>query len=301
MNSDRLEIPKYNRVSCPSFDVNRIEDAPRLYRRPLSPKTASERCIRHNTSPSSPILKQKSLSSIGQQYLLDTSQYDRKSSNKHKLPPRRKWGISYQEHISNATFPRTPRDSNNEIDNIKDMLEYLMANNIEEEQQTSSDDGVAAIIRIQKIVRGTLARWNCSVLKLQYKLQQIHATKERQLKKIQQRKVQQKRSLKNRREFQEEHRIIRRRLRRVKCIRNHYQKEKIMALEENQGLKSRNIALIKQNEECARLLGLSIQDIEVAHKEIASLKQVQQQWQNQFNIYQAVVQALQEAIKEQDP
>lgn len=148
---------------------------------------------------------------------------------------------------------------------------------------------IAAATKIQAILRGTLARWNLPILKLQHKLASIQAVKDKQLKKIQQRKVQTMKSLKAEQEHQQEHRIVRRRLRRVKFLRNKYAKEKIMALEENQHLRNQCQQLAQHNDNCAAMLSQYIGNIEIAQRDLSILKMSRQRLQETCHAYQTIL------------
>ncbi|CAB9522794.1 expressed unknown protein [Seminavis robusta] len=130
----------------------------------------------------------------------------------------------------------------------------------------------AAAVVLQRMVRGTLARWNVRVLQLQHKLAAIQALKEKQLRKLRQRTEQTKRAVKAQHEYVEEHRVVRRRLRRAKVLRTKFAEEKVLLLEANAQLRSQCQQLAQSNDECARILSTYIQNMELAQQNLTCLK-----------------------------
>ena len=158
------------------------------------------------------------------------------------------------------------------------------------------DESVAAT-RVQTIVRGALARWNLRVLKLQRKLEDIAALKEKQLKKLEQRQVQAKRALKEEFELNAEHRIIRRRLRRSKCLRNQFYAEKKAVVAENQQLERHCQLLAQQNDECAVMLQTYIEQMEIGQRNLIILKSNQKYLHDTCRTYEVILQEFNEATK----
>jgi hypothetical protein len=147
-----------------------------------------------------------------------------------------------------------------------------------------------AATTIQAHMRGTLARWNLRVLELEKKLWDIRQLEEKQLRKIEQRKRHTKKALKQEQEYEQEHRAVRRRLRRVKTIRSHLQKEKIHALDENHNLKEQCASQCRDNGECARVLQLFINDIERGQANLDAMKATSAHLQVQCQAYQLILQ-----------
>jgi hypothetical protein len=147
---------------------------------------------------------------------------------------------------------------------------------------------------IQSNIRGTLARWNLRVLKLQHKLASIQAIKEKQLRKLRQRTEQAKRSVRAEHEYLEEHRIVRRRLRRAKCIRNRYAQLKVAESEQNHQLKAECVQLTQHNDECAKILETFIQHLEVAQCNLSVLQASHRELQATCETYRWILQVLQE-------
>lgn len=157
------------------------------------------------------------------------------------------------------------------------------------EKDSQSKAQKEAAITLQRFARGTVARWHYRIAVLQEKLRQSNALKEKQLRKIQQRKVQTMKACKAEKEFEEEHRIVRRRLRRVKTIRGHLQKQKVRALEEHHQLKEQCAALTKQNEDCARVLALFIDDVDRGQSYVENMRQENFFLQVELRAYQAIL------------
>jgi type II secretory pathway component PulJ len=146
-----------------------------------------------------------------------------------------------------------------------------------------------AATTIQAYIRGTLARWNFQVLKLKKKLSNIQDLKEKQMRKIQQRKMQTMKALKQEQEYLQEHRVVRRRLRRAKTIRNHLQKEKIYALEEYHSLKEDCTNMTRDNDDNARVLQKFIDDIDRTQTNLNNLKVNNAALKRQCQAYQMIV------------
>lgn len=157
----------------------------------------------------------------------------------------------------------------------------------------------SAATAIQAILRGTLARWNFQVLKLQNKLASIQALKNKQLRKIEQRKVQTMRAARQEREYREEHRIVRRRLRSAKVVRNHMAKQRFAAIEENQQLRASCQQLAMQNDESARILSSFIQSMEVAKYNLNASKATMAHLQDTCRAHQTVVDVFQDVVAAQ--
>lgn len=165
--------------------------------------------------------------------------------------------------------------------------------------QQHEDEEELAAINIQKMIRGTLARWNVKVLRLLCKLDHIQALKGKQIKKIEQRKVQTMRNQKNEHEYREEHRIVRRRLRRAKCVRNQFAKRKAAEYEEHQRLKAACNHMAIQNGQCAGILQGYIQSMEMAQMNLKLLKETQQRLQETCQTYQTLVEVFQEVVSDE--
>ena len=158
-------------------------------------------------------------------------------------------------------------------------------------------ESIEAATKVQTIVRGVLARWNFRVLKLQRKLDDIEALKAKQLKKLEQRQVQAMRALKEEYELNAEHRVIRRRLRRSKCLRNKFYAEKKAVVAENQKLEHHCHLLAQQNEECATMLQTYIQQIEIGQRNLSVLKANQRYLHGTRSTYATILQEFDEATQ----
>lgn len=82
----------------------------------------------------------------------------------------------------------------------------------------SQEAAAKACIRIQTLVRGTLARWELPLLRLQRKREAIEAAKQRQLKKLAQRQKQKMLAFRVQMEHEHEHRVKMRHLKRANTL-----------------------------------------------------------------------------------
>lgn len=158
-------------------------------------------------------------------------------------------------------------------------------------------DSSEAATKVQAVVRGVLARWNLRVLQLQRKLDDIEALKVKQLKKLEQRQVQTKRALKEEFELNAEHRVIRRRLRRSKCLRNKFYAQKKAVVAENQKLEHHCHLLAQQNEECAVMLQTYIQQMEIGQRNLNVLKANQKYLHDTCRTYATILEEFDEATQ----
>jgi len=200
----------------------------------------------------------------------------------------------------NGSSPLLPKDAcfDDEDETKKNTLEN--EERTEDLQQVTSCSAAdsAAIVTIQTVMRGTLARWNVPILKLQAKLASIQALKDKQLKKVQERKQQTMRSVKAQVQYEHEHVTIRRRLKRCQWIQHHYAREKTATLHERQDLQIQCRGLSQSNDACAHILGTYIQNIEMAQNHLALMKAQQKQLQETCATYQTMVQVVQEYLQE---
>lgn len=154
-----------------------------------------------------------------------------------------------------------------------------------------------AAVKVQTVIRGALARWNFRVVKLQAKLVDIQTLKDKQIKKIEERKNQTMKAAREECEYKEEHRVVRRRLRRVKTLRNVYTKAKQVALAKNQKIRAHCQQLAQQNDECAVMLQTYIQQMEIGQRNQTILKANQRYLQNTCRTYETILEEFQLATQ----
>jgi len=154
-----------------------------------------------------------------------------------------------------------------------------------------------SIIQIQAVMRGTLARWHYNpVCILQRKLAAIHKLKDRQLKKIEQRKAQKMRDVRIEMEHNHEHRVLMRRLYKANKVRAMFQKqveEETKSL--NAVIRERN-ALHQANVDLARQIIASKEDAKAKRREILRLNFTTREWQPRVFQYQKAVAIFQQMM-----
>jgi len=157
---------------------------------------------------------------------------------------------------------------------------------------------IVAVIRLQAMVRGTLARWNLIVMRLELRLANIRSLKVKQLKKIDQRASQAKKALKEEYEYKDGHMIVNRRLHRVRKLHSTFNEHKELATKQNKKLRIACKQMAQKNDAAARKLQSFIQMIELAHQNQAMLKNQRQYLEGACLTYETILEELQIVVQD---
>ena len=250
---------------CSNSESPKVDRPPRLLRRSLSPQRQSQKEDVYSGYTGCPAI---SCNPVPNALFV--------TSNNHTKTQQIRWPPTASSRGA------TSKKSDDQLKSIGDMLDDILSD------MKLTSQPVAATT-IQACIRGTLARWNFQVLKLKRKVSDIQDLKEKQIRKIQQRKLHTMKALKQEQEYLQGHRVVRRRLRRVKTIRSHLQKEKIYALEEYHHLKEDCTAMTRDNDDTARVLQKIIDDIDRTQTNLNKLKANNAELQRQCQAYQTIV------------
>ena len=157
---------------------------------------------------------------------------------------------------------------------------------------------LAAIVRIQAHIRGTLARWNVRVLKLEQKLEAIQQLKEKQLKKIEQRRRFKLQDAYMEYEMRSPQRALLRRVEKAINIRYHF-KELVEREERASKRLSQQCQLVRQqNRDLAEMITFAVQQSALLKDKVQEREAEQEQLQKKCNGLLQDVEMLQAALKQ---
>mgnify|MGYP005848645755 CR=1 FL=1 len=151
------------------------------------------------------------------------------------------------------------------------------------------ESAVKAIVLIQKHIRGTLARWNLRVLKLERKKEAVEALKQKQLKKLNQRSKQKMLAFRIVMEHEHQHRVKMRHLRRATILKELFKGQSTRAEQEQCDLYKQIQELTLKNEE----LEDSTKELEDQAKklepEVAALEATKEELKDICNDYKLAI------------
>jgi hypothetical protein len=152
------------------------------------------------------------------------------------------------------------------------------------------------IVRLQAVVRGTLARWNLPCVRLERKLDAIRKLKDKQLKKLAQRTEQKKQSLRIEMEHHFEHRVLLRRNHKAEFLKTHFEKLRTHEQQLHDALAAQCQELNQQTVQLRQSMFQCIRETGMLRMEVATKGRMQSDLQRQCNAFQCAIQVFQDVL-----
>lgn len=158
----------------------------------------------------------------------------------------------------------------------------------------------AACVKIQSVLRGTLARWNLPVLQLTRRLEHIHILKDKQLKKLAQRQVQAKLDIRVEMESTHPHRVLMRRIQKAEFLQSNFQAKLDKEVKACQELQNKCQTTRAENNGLQVQIMTVVEDSKSVRREIIHLGFKTRELQGRCQEYQQVIDIWKAAVAQTD-